>query len=242
VLAATGQNSEAEQAYERRIELQPSSSRYVLLAGVKLSLGNDSAAEAALRHTLTLESDNEEALLNLALHIRGDRPKEALELLQRAAEIDPLNAAIARELGFELAKAERFDEAQHFLETALALNRSDSWTHLYLAKLYDVQGRTPEAQAAYLEAIRAAPLSALLRQQLARFYDEHGKPTESIENLRAAVELEPTDSEGAFLLGNHLIQAGYRDDGIQWIEKALKLDPGHQAARALRERLLTGDS
>lgn len=241
VLSATGRHDRAERAYERSISLQPTTNRYVLLADARSRLGKDAGAEVALRHALSLEGDNEEAMLNLALLVRESDSRQALVLLQRAVSIDPLDPAIARELGFELAMANRFDEAEHWLDTALQLDPSDAWTHLYLGTLYQMQGRTAEAEAAHEGAVRCAPLSPVFRQRLALLYDKQGNTGKALDNLRLAAALDTTDAEGAFLLGEYLVDTGNRQEGSEWIGKALALDPQHSGALAL-QALLKGSS
>jgi tetratricopeptide (TPR) repeat protein len=234
LFAALGQHRMAADAYERSILLQPTPSRFVLVADEYAALGDDQRADHALREALRLEADNEEALLNLALHLRPTDPGAALVLLRRAITIDPMDSVIARELGFELARAGELEEAHHFLETSVGLNPSDTWTHLYLANVYAVQGRKAEARIEHEAAVRCAPLSAYPVQQLAVFCESQGDIEEAREGFIQAVALDPSDAESAFLLGKHLFEHGSRDEGMEWVTRALQLDPNHIGALALR--------
>ncbi len=234
-LAALGRNRDALSAFEASIRLHPTASRYVLLADVQGSLEANSAAEQSLRRALELEPDNEEAMLNLALLRRDQDHQEALTLLKNATKIDPLNSIILRELGFELARTGRLEDAQHHLESARTIDPTDAWTHLYLAKLYHASGADDEAEREHHEAVRLSPLSALFLQQLGSFELEQNRADRAIVHLREAQVLEPEDAEGAFLLGKALIAAGATSEGKNWLHKALSLDPSHEGARTLRE-------
>lgn len=241
VMSAMGQHARAEDAFERSIALQPTTNRYVLLADVRTRLGKDADAVKDLRHALSLDGDNEEAMLSLALLIRESDSQQALALLRRAASIDPLDPTVARELGFELARANRLGEAEHWLDTALHLDPSDAWTNLYLGTLYVQQARMTEAAAAHESAVRCAPLSPVFHQRIAVFYDQNGDTRKALESLRVAAALDPTDAEGAFLLGQYLVDIGSRQEGAEWIERALALDPQHARALTLQRALIGGE-
>jgi tetratricopeptide (TPR) repeat protein len=122
-LYSVGRLSDAILAMRKALDRAATAPRYILLGVMQRELGHDAEAEQSFRAALVLETGNDEALLNLALLIRPERPDEALALLRRAVQIDPANAAASRELGLSLLRQERGSiESERALRTAMMLD------------------------------------------------------------------------------------------------------------------------
>jgi tetratricopeptide (TPR) repeat protein len=59
---------------------------------------------------------------------------------------------------------------------------------------------------------------------------------ESIEYLKEAIQLAPKDARPYALLGRYLVYKGLRDQALNFLDRAIQLDPDDQATRKLRER------
>jgi tetratricopeptide (TPR) repeat protein len=59
---------------------------------------------------------------------------------------------------------------------------------------------------------------------------------ESIEYLKEAIQLAPKDARPFALLGRYLVYKGLRDQALNFLDRAIQLDPDDQATRKLRER------
>ena len=88
--------------------------------------GNLAAAEKAYGEILRREPHHAKALHLLAvLALQTERPEAAIELLDRAARIEPDDGEIQRNLARALARAGRHGEAAAALLRAVALSPAD---------------------------------------------------------------------------------------------------------------------
>ena len=74
---------------------------------------------------------------------------EALLEARKAEDLDPLSLYIATEVGFVLNYAGRLEEAAAQLQTALTIDSTYSRARLFLGRVYQTQGKYPEALAQY---------------------------------------------------------------------------------------------
>ncbi len=238
VAADTGDYETAEECFQKSIDLKPLACRYVFLGDVQHRLNKIEKAECSFLEALRIDPEYEEAMYNLA-HLLRDKGKEqvAISLFKKAIEIDPDYAAAYRELGFSLRGMGELEEAERLLRIAVTLDESDHWTHLYLAELLENQDKTVEAEQEILHAYELAPTEPLPRIMLGNLYTSQGKKTEAEQNYRYAVDLNSDDAQSCFKLAQFLIDNDEVDEGAQWLDKALKIEPDHEKARLLREML-----
>lgn len=111
----------------------------------------------------------------LGLTYEDDDPPRALELLQKAIEIDGRASAAHRELGYVLWRLDRDREAEISLSRALDLDERDSWTYNHLGRVLRRQGRLQEAEAALTRATELSPDEPFFLSNLADLYVVLGK-------------------------------------------------------------------
>jgi TolB-like protein/Tfp pilus assembly protein PilF len=105
--------------------------------------------EALLRKALALDPNLVDALNWLSGAIGAQqREDEALEVLQRAARIDPLSPIIIGNLARNEARRGRFEDAERRLRRALDMPHPSAWPSAELINLYAHTGRMIEATAA----------------------------------------------------------------------------------------------
>jgi Flp pilus assembly protein TadD len=230
-LEATGRFEEAERAMKTSLALRPSSPRYVLLSDVQTSVGRDTEAEASLREALRLDPENEEALFNLAINVGSRDADEAIALLERAIDIDPKYAAAYRELGWQLYRRRRLEDADRAVATAIELDPTDAWARLYLAHLLLAREQVQRAVTELERASAFAPFWALPLMLLGKVREDLGRFAEAEQNLRTAVALDDKDADALAELGRFLVARGRVQDGKEMIQKALELAPGHPIAQ-----------
>ncbi|MGH7717755.1 MAG: tetratricopeptide repeat protein [Gemmatimonadaceae bacterium] len=229
-LEALGRLEEAERALRTSIRLRPSAARYVLLGDVQASLLREADAEASFRAALSLDAENEEALVNLAVTIRPRGREEAIALLKRAIRADPGSARAHRELGWELFQLGNLTQAEESLTRAVEIDAEDAWTRIYLAHVHQGKGDLPKAETELQQATVLAPLWSLPHVLLGKIYDELGQPERAEEHLRTAVLTDPSDADALYELGRVLLAAGKREEAKRWLAEALKVAPDHAAA------------
>jgi tetratricopeptide (TPR) repeat protein len=244
----------------RRVLDFPQKSSLKALAQRQLELGNPRlAARIAERATEQSPGDfRAHALLAQAEQRLGCDPA-ALAAAEKALALRPSDAALLESLAALLAKAGRLDEAAARLDQSLrlrprarsaqrlaadiALARGD-WPRaemlareaglaFQLGEALFKQGRMPQAEGAYREAIEADArnLSAWIR--LGDLMRLGGRLDEAEASLERAVELDPDSAAAWTALGMTRREKGNNSAAIECFEQALRLEP--QSAQALHQ-------
>ncbi len=197
--------------------------------------------------------DSERARLKLAetLLLAGT-PNEALEQFEWLAGRFPEQPEV--QLG--LARCRRLlgqaDEARKLLDALLARAPKDGAILWERGQLELERGRAAEAEPWLRQAASASPYDRRVHYSLSRCLLALDRPDEAeklnarvaeidavlrrLDRIRQAVIERPHDAalrcEGGLLF----LQNGERQEGIRWLQRALRLDPKYQAARdALKE-------
>jgi serine/threonine-protein kinase len=195
---------------------------HTVLAAIALMLDWDwPRAEERLRRALELNANSAyahtyRAMLCIVLERRDDARRE----IERATELDPMNAATRAEAGEFSFWLRDYDRATAYAAQALAFDPAYPRAHFVLGRVYETQGRIVESIAEYEKAKWSAKwvqgardafqrggrsgfdqwqLSGLLAQgsavnpmYLARAYTNLGRTNEAIAALeRAYQEREP---------------------------------------------------
>jgi Flp pilus assembly protein TadD len=119
---SAGRFAEAESSFLRTLELAPDlSDAHNFLGAVYQELGRLDEAERAYRQALANPAwpTPDKAWLNIGLlHLRQERPDDALAALRRAVELEPRNFKAHYELAALLDRLGRLDEAAREYEVA----------------------------------------------------------------------------------------------------------------------------
>ncbi len=221
---ALGQWSEAERLLRLSIELAPTSARFVLLGHVQSAQREFMNARVSFQEALRRDPANEEALFNLAVLEKGNRPREAERMFVRAIELDPGFAAARRELGFLYLGRGLIAESEELLRKAVELDPEDAWAIVYFGNLMYRKGEYRLASDAYRRAAEKQPFWALprwLNGDVLKTAPVLGDP---LVEYRAAVFADSSDAVAAVRLGSHLVSTGMIEEGREWIERARSLD------------------
>ena len=237
VYEALGRWGEAETLLRSSIELAPTSARYVLLGHVQSAQRDFLHARASFQEALRQDPENEEALFNLALLEKSDRPWEAERMLVRALELDPEFGAAMRELGFLYLGRGLLAEAEELLCKAVELDPEDTWASVYVGNLMYRKGDYRLASEAFRRAAEKQPFWALprwLNGDVLKMAPVLGDP---LVEYRGAVLADSSDAVAAARLGSHLVNTGAIEEGRQWIERARTLDSAVPVPDEVIERL-----
>jgi len=85
--------------------------------------------------------------LGYMLADKGTRLPEALKLIRKAVELDPMNGAYLDSLGWAYLKLGQYELAEENLHQAVQREQSDPTVHDHLAELYEKTGRIRLAAA-----------------------------------------------------------------------------------------------
>ena len=126
--------------------------------------------ERDLKAIISLEPNNADALnaLGYSLTDQTDRHEEALELITKALNIKPNEAAFIDSMGWVLYRLENFEEAVTYLRRALELFPNDE-VAAHLGEVLWALGEEIEAGEVWQKALEMAPDSEILKQVIKRF-------------------------------------------------------------------------
>lgn len=164
----------AEDWLRRALRIDRNARAMNLLGVAVESQGKSAEAQTCFEAAITLDAEYEEAYVNLAQSVQEASPERALELLERAIEIDPHYALAHQRAG--ILKEESGDTltAQYHFERAVELDDQDVWSHLYLASTYAKQGEQSKARIQYARAIELDPMNDAARKFFSSFLESIG--------------------------------------------------------------------
>lgn len=115
-------------------------------------------AEQAFRKALEFDKNNPSVLnyLGYMLADNGMKLEEALAMVKKAVDTDPINGAFLDSLGWVYFKMNRMDLAEQFLKRAVAFAATNATMYDHLGDLYYKIGRFQEAQASWTKGLQYA--------------------------------------------------------------------------------------
>jgi serine/threonine-protein kinase len=214
----------AREAATRAIELDENLAEgWVELGAVRSGYDWDWAgAEVALGKARALAPDNPTVLLTASdLSATLGRSDQAIALLRRAVEIDPLSIRAHYRLGLRLMEAGHLQEAEATLQTVLELQPGRVAAHMVLG-LIELSRSHPEAALAEMER-EPTPYWRLYGLALA-----HYALGQRDEADAALMEIkEESGDDAAFQLAEIHAFRGEPDAAFEWLERAYShRDPG----------------
>jgi serine/threonine-protein kinase len=226
-----GRAADAEAAYRHAIETHPDSTGALMRYGsFCYGHGRYADAVAQFRRAAELTPEFPLAWSNLGAALQGaGKNEEALVVLQKSIALKPTSPAYANlgNLQFSLA---RYDDAQQSFERAAELAPSDfvAWSNLGDARRWSTSSRD-RANDAYARAIAAAtaflainPNDARARAAKATCLARTGKLDDAQNELRGALELDPTEPVVLYRAALIALQRGNTDGAVSWIERAVR--------------------
>ena len=138
------------------------------------------------------------------------------------------------QLAFTDVCLQRFPEAVSLLED-LARERPDSAkVQFLLGGSYELQGELQKAENHYRSAIQLAPQEPKYYRVLGSLSQKQGPEhlAESIQLLRKALALDPTDAESKIVLARCLEKQGELEEAAGLLEQAVASDPASRRAHS----------
>lgn len=201
--------------------------------------------ERCFRAALNLDPDGW-ALASRALFCQGrarifeKRYPEAVELLERAARIDPQGAYLWNALGIAYLELGQYGRAAPAFRDAI--RRAPHWVYPVhnLALALGEQGDYSGAIARYQDAMRLAPQAFYLPYNLGLLYQRLNRRREAEAAYRKAVELGPDQADPYNALGLLKASSGKEREAESLYRKALEKNPKLAAARHNLALLVSG--
>jgi tetratricopeptide (TPR) repeat protein len=195
-------------------------------------------SETLWRRALAVTTLNHRAHAALG-GVLADRGKidEAIAEYREALRIVPTQAEWRSSLGLLYTKQGKVTEAmgQYALATRARPGYADA--HNNLGAMLARAGRRKEAMAEYSEALRLKPSFALAHDNLALALADEGRLDEALRECLEALRLEPSNADWHYQAASLFDRLGRRSDARTYLERTLKLNPRHEAARRSLEEM-----
>ena len=114
--------------------------------------------------------------------------------------------------------------------TTIARNPACGLAHLNLGVMLKEQGRKPEAEAQYREALKIQPDYAEALNALGVCRAEDGQIDEAIANFTASLNSKPNYAPASYNLGKAFVAEGKVDEAMKSYEAALRMWPEYAEA------------
>lgn len=156
--------------------------------------------------------------------LRQGRPREALALLQQAAERQPADPKIHYNLGVAHARLRDFDRAIEAFGRAVDLAPQHPDVHFALAVVLEVEHRQTEAAVYFEKAAVLAPGRADYHFRLGKARKTLGKVEGALTAFASAIELDSTHVEAHYLRADLLASSNRPEAAEGGYRQALALD------------------
>ena len=134
-------------------------------------------------------------------------------------------------LGIDLSKEGRNDEAISYFQKATELHPGDATTENDLGVLLNQKGLVDEAMKHFQKALDSVPVYAHAHLHMADILVQRGQLDEAISHYRKALENTPYDPEAQVALGVALAQKGFVEEAKMHFQKAVEINPNYAEAQ-----------
>ena len=162
-------------------------------------------------------------------HYRAGRPEAAEAACQQVLGENPAHIGALCMLAILRYQAGRTNAAFEAVLQAVA-QRADSLTLCTLGIIARGCHKLPQAESAYREAIKRAPNSAEIHNELALLYSDTGRTDEAESAFLSALKIRRDYAEAHNNLGVLFKKTGRRDDALAAYRRALELKPNYAEA------------
>lgn len=195
-----------------------------------INLGQFDDAGVALQKYREVHSNSEDAVYLLAyVRFRENKPEDSLQLFTDAAKLRTPTADDLKIVALDYVLLADYDDAAHYLETALNMDPANEEARYHLGRVRYQQNRFDLAIAAFQEVLRRDPANLKAQDNLGLSFDAENKTDEAIEAYQKAIELDSAarvHSEQPYLnLGMLLAKANRADQAILMLVRASEISP-----------------
>jgi len=227
-----GRLPEAESAYRKIIQIEPSNSATLHLYGLLADQqGRGELAVELLGKAVRFNPSNPTIYISLgnALQVIG-KLDEAVENYRQALLRKPDLAEVHYNLGVAFQAQGKFGEAVEHYQQAVALNPNDVDTHNNLAMVLQGMGKPDAAIMHYRLALGLHPGHAIVHINLGVALFNQGELDAAAERFHHALALQPDSANAHYNLGHVFKERRQLDAATASYRKALMLKPGFAEA------------
>jgi len=242
---------QARLCLDRWLRMQPDNPQALYLEGL-LNFDYSRAPSAAIksyRRALELDPEHEEARLGLAVALLENKNfAEAAEHFKYLRQCQPDNASVQTGLAESLDGLGQQAEAEQLVDAVLARQPNFGPALSLRGQIAFRSGQLAEAETWLRQALQHRPMDHRARYSLSLCLQWNGKEEEGQRESRQLQQMDddlarfneivtkdiaqrPTDPALHCALGQILLRGGQREEGLRWLQSALRLDPQYAPAR-----------
>ncbi len=232
-----GLKEQAMEYYRAAIRLEPEYGQALNgLGALLLREKRVNEAQHLFEKALSVDPNHAAALINLATMDRSRGDNEiALERLRKVIARNPDYAEAHLNLGSLLASMKKHDEAIQHLSKAVDLDPKIEAAHLNLAAAYMETQQWDKAAEHYRRLLLLNPRMDYAHFRLGTVQARQEHHADAVVSFRKAISLGGTNARAYTQLGLSLLALGENQAAVDALNRALELDPQHEAAqRALK--------
>jgi len=197
--------------------------------------GSIEAAIAQLQAAIELSPERAEPHRVLGMvYLADEQYDRAIDELKKALAMNAGDERARLSLADALVRADRFDAAEQSLRETIARLPESGRAHYSLARLFQRQGKQPEALKEFQSAVAFRPLIGLNG-----IYQTMGALAAARQNFDAAldaysqrVEVQPNAADAHQELGDTYARVSRTDEALAEFAVALSIDPNRASAYA----------
>jgi len=163
--------------------------------------------------------------LGTATHLRNRVWQDGISLWSDAVSKNPQSYSGHNNLGVDLSKQDRTEEAIRHFSEALRIKPEYAIAHTGLGFALAKQGKTAEAISHFFEALRIDPLHVVAHTNLGNVFFAQGRLEKAISYYSRALQINPEYAEAHNNLGNALDKQGRATEAIKHFSEALRINP-----------------
>ncbi len=213
----------ADSLIDRALELDPYlSSAYSALGSVKRYQGEIEEAVAAYERALELNPNDAQSYYQFGVMLEWDlrRQADALVVLEKAVELDPVSFGDRVILNSALASMGRLDESLEILQSAIEANPGKADTYFYLGRLYaGGYNRADEANFWLRKGFALDPKNHNIPLEIAVNYETLDDFASARVWLQRALDLAPNSHNAIFYTGLGHRYRNEREASLEWFRK-----------------------
>ncbi len=189
-------------------------------------LGNPDKAEDNFKKVLEIDPDHAPSMYELGrLYLRQGRAEDAILLMERAVELDPLNVWYQLFMADLYKSTRQFEMVVEVFETLLEYYPEKINYYYDLALSHIILGDYKKAIDAYnrLEEITGVNEQVTIQKQ--KVYLNMGKPAKALEEIEKLVEVNPSNSRYLQILAESYMTVGEDEKALETYRKIAEVDP-----------------
>jgi len=217
----------AKAAVARALEIDPDlPEAFAVLAHLKVAVDYDWAgAEADYKRAIELNPNSGVAYDAYGLMLASlERYDEAIEMQQRAHELDPV--AHRMDIATTYLRAGQYEEAMHAILECLEMDPHLALAHATAGWAYILNGKPEQGIASLRKALSLSPDSTLYLAQLGQALARAGKIDEARDILRQLEDLSKQRYVSPYHMAYVYTGLGENDRAMDFLEKAHEVRSG----------------